>query len=93
MKAEFEIENNVLLDVDMHKVTKVVIPHIVKCIGEKAFADCRTLTSVTIPKSVTKIGEFAFYDCSSLTSVSIPKGVRMGAFAFDSNVELIYKHE
>ncbi len=60
---------------NQERVTKLVIPDSVTCIGDYAFSNCGSLTSITIPDSVTSIGNYAFYNCNSLTSVKIPDSV------------------
>ena len=74
----FAMEGDILLRYgtwdDIPK-TAVVIPSVVKAIGEEAFWGCSFLTSVTIPDSVTSIGAYAFWGCSSLTSVTIGNSV------------------
>ena len=66
------------------KVTDMVIPSSVTCIGQNAFYGCSGLTSVTIPDSVTSIGGAAFCNCSGLTSVTIPDSVTsIPSSAFD----------
>ena len=51
------------------KVTKLVIPNGVPCIGSYAFYNCSDLTSVEIPNSVTSIWDDAFYGCKNLKTV------------------------
>ncbi len=64
--------------------TKVIIPDVVKVIGDRAFFGCYGLTSVIIPYGVTSIGIEAFSGCSGLTDVIIPNSVTsIGASAFD----------
>jgi hypothetical protein len=57
------------------RLTSVVVPDSVECIGNSAFQGCIGLTSVTIPGNVTRIEYGAFHGCSGLTSVSIPNSV------------------
>ncbi len=62
----------------------VVIPNLVRTIGNFAFYNCCNLTSVSIPNSVTSIGESAFRGCSGLTSVTIGNSVTsIGVCAFE----------
>ncbi len=61
----------------------VVIPNVLKSIGERAFLGCRSIKSIVIPNSITSIGERVFEDCSSLTSITIGNGVKsIGNWAF-----------
>ena len=47
------------------EIIVLVIPNIVRSIGNYAFYNCSALTSVIIPDSVTSIGDSAFYGCTS----------------------------
>ena len=51
------------------KVTGLVIPGGVTCVGNYAFYNCSSLTSVEIPNSVTSIGDEAFYGCGNLKTI------------------------
>jgi len=57
------------------EIKELVIPEVVKTIGNCAFYYCSSLTSVTIPNSVTSIGNYAFNLCRSLKSLIIPASV------------------
>ena len=57
-------------------ITEVVIPYGVRCIGHRAFKDCKALTKVVVPDSVVWICDGAFKGCESLTSIDIPKNVK-----------------
>ena len=67
---------------------EVTIPNMIEgksvtCIGERAFANCRSLTNIIIPEGVKSIGDSAFYCCEELNSITIPEGVtRIGDSAF-----------
>ena len=54
---------------------KVIIPHGVTAIGDKAFYGCNSMMNVSIPDSVKSIGEYAFSGCTSMKSITIPDGV------------------
>ncbi len=61
----------------------LIIPDVVKSIGEYAFCSCRNIKSVTIPDSVTSIGRSAFEDCQWLNSITIGNAVNnIGDAAF-----------
>ena len=66
----FKIERGELLKY-IGTDAEVVIPSIVKRIGNYAFRNCTFITSVTIPTSVTDIEARAFEGCIRLTSVEI----------------------
>ena len=71
------------------KLTSVIIPDGVTCIGDGAFFNCDFLTSVTIPDSVTSIGKRAFYRCASIETITIPDGVTgIGDCAFHTCINL-----
>jgi hypothetical protein len=65
------------------RVSKVVIPNILKIIGNRAFAG-NSLVEVNIPASVTTIGHSAFSN-NPLRNVSVPNSViSMGSQVFDA---------
>ena len=62
---------------------RVIIPHGVESIGDKAFSHCAQLTEIIIPNSVKRIGDWAFYFCRGLTKLTIPDSVKwIGELAF-----------
>jgi len=80
--TDFEIENGVLMKYNGDSI-QAVIPHGVRVIGDRAFADCAFLRTVTVPDGVTEIGNYAFYNCSALKGITLPNGVtKIGDGAF-----------
>lgn len=71
----------------------VVIPQIVKDIGDGAFRGNNKLTSVTVPGTVKRIGSYAFQSCGNLKEVILEEGVEeLGwdrVFAYCENLEKI----
>ena len=64
-------------------ITKVIIPHSVSIIGNKAFANCANLTSVQLAKGISTIGHGAFENCNLLSSISLPEDLKhIGSDAF-----------
>ena len=59
-----------VINPNVEKVTKLIVPSGVTEIKNYAFSGCSDLTSVVIPDCVTSIGEEAFYNCTGLTSVT-----------------------
>lgn len=57
------------------KLTSVVIPDTVTCLGNYAFAKCRKLQKVVLPKNLERIEKGLFKDCESLVDIQIPEGV------------------
>ncbi|MDE6271039.1 MAG: fimbrillin family protein [Muribaculaceae bacterium] len=59
-------------------LTNLVLPNVLKSIGEVAFEDCFYLTgSLTIPEGVVDIQSGAFFRCQSLTgTLSLPSTLR-----------------
>lgn len=65
------------------RLTYVILPEGMRCIGERAFSCCGRLEGVDIPGSVITIGDHAFSSCSKLKEVDLPLGVkRIGKCAF-----------
>ena len=62
-------------DIDIEKITKVIIHEGVQSIGDGAFDNCTSLTNITISSSITSIGNGAFDNCTSLTNITIPNSV------------------
>lgn len=58
-----------------NRVESVIIPKMVKHIGDYAFYYCDTLRNLSIPDSVTSIGNSAFEGCDALQSVDIPDSI------------------
>lgn len=56
------------------KIRKVLIGEGVECIGQKAFADCKSLGEVTFPKSLKTVSEGAFKGCP-VEELIIPENV------------------
>jgi len=84
----FEIRGGILLKY-YGADSEVIIPDVVKVIGEEAFAKCVNLIGITIPDGVTSIGQSAFNGCSGLTGVNIPESVTSigrGAFQGCNNL-------
>ncbi len=52
------------------KITSLIIPNMVKTIGNYAFLNCSGLTSLTIPRFVTQIGIYAFAGCDVVKSLT-----------------------
>ena len=78
-------ERGTLTAVDLNGYTDVVIPSMVKSIGENVFFHYTSLSSVTIPNGVTNIGECAFFGCNGLTSIAVPASVaNVGRNAFSA---------
>lgn len=67
----------------------VRIPHTVREVGSRAFADCYYLTNVWFDAGTVAVGDGAFSNCLSLASVSFPKTLsRLGAKCFQGCVSL-----
>lgn len=47
----------------MNGLKSILIPNMVKYIGNRVFESCSSLTSIDIPNSVIEIGDMAFADC------------------------------
>lgn len=58
-------------------IESIIIPSLVKTIGEDAFHSCAKLTSVSIPSTVEKIEQRAFYGCCALESISFSKDSKL----------------
>ena len=70
-------------------IANIVLPKVIKSIGNGAFAYCDELKSVKIPNGVSSIESHAFRDCTSLTSVLIPDSVTaIGNSAFSGCASL-----
>lgn len=75
-----------------NRLTYVILPEGMRCIGERSFSCCGRLEGIDIPGSVTAIGDYAFSSCPKLKEVDPPLGVkRIGkcAFAHCSGLERI----
>ena len=59
-------------------IETIVLPHVLKYIGDYAFRDCSSLKRADIPNGVISIGNQAFDGCSSLTTVNIPQTLTSG---------------
>ncbi len=65
------------------KLTNIIIPDSVQCIGSNAFYSCK-ISELTIGNSVKKIGHHAFGYCDALTNLTIPDNVvNVGEYAFE----------
>ena len=51
--------------------TKLLVPHCITLIANRAFQGFKMLVSVAIPATVSKIGANAFTGCKQLESVTI----------------------
>lgn len=73
-------------------IRKVILPEGYKCIGDRAFKDCKQLETIVIPEGIRTIGDEAFSGCISLKRVVLPKSLKdVGKWSFrDSGVEEIY---
>ena len=65
-------------------ITSMVIPSIVKTIGDHAFRNCQNLVDLTLTKGLETIKNYAFYDCHKLRALVLPtslKRIESHAFA------------
>lgn len=63
--------------------SKVIIPNIVKSIGNDSFSDNRYIEEVIIPEGVVEISNMAFNNCSSLKIIHLPNSLKLiDKFAF-----------
>ena len=60
---------------------EVIIPDVVKVVGERAFYGLN-ITKVTFPEGLIKIEKEAFMDCKMLKEANIPSSVKVGSYAF-----------
>ena len=56
---------------DNDHIVRLEIPDAVTCIGEDAFARCRSMEYVNFPTSLETIGSGAFWDCERLKEVTL----------------------
>jgi hypothetical protein len=80
--SRYSIVCNFLIDIVEFKIVtyfgkekNIIIPNLVKAIGDYAFHWCKSLQQITIPDSVTIIGKGAFCKCESLKQIVIPDSV------------------
>ncbi|MBR5081203.1 MAG: leucine-rich repeat domain-containing protein [Bacteroidales bacterium] len=86
----FVIKNQMLIERKENRLiayfgheASLSIPDSVKCIGGKAFKNCKTLRKIIIPNSVDTIGDRAFEMCRSLQQITIPQSVvSIGRWAY-----------
>lgn len=78
----YSIVGSFLIDVVEFKIVtyfgkdnNIIIPNLVKAIGDYAFHRCKSLQQIAIPDSVTIIGKGAFCKCESLKQIVIPDSV------------------
>lgn len=65
------------------KLTSIVIPDSVTCIGNNAFEYCTALENVSFGKGLEVIGSAAFYNCTALKTINLPDGlIDIGESAF-----------
>ena len=77
---------------DSSKITELIIPENIICIGEQAYIHCHDLVDVVLPPTIEKIEEMAFAFCRSLKSIDLPSSVKtleMGAFTGCSSLEVV----
>ena len=89
--GDFEIKDGVLQKYK-GKDTSVIIPDIVKTIGDRAFYNCSNITEIDIPSSVKEIEGNSFTFCKKLKSVKIPNGVKkinQSTFSYCDSLEEI----
>lgn len=67
-------DKTILIECNKWK-THMVVPLIVKEIGEEAFDECINLVSIDIPNSVLKINNSAFGNCRSLATITLPNSL------------------
>lgn len=60
---------------------EIVLPAMVRSIGERAFEDCEKLRAVAIP-AACKVKEWAFKGCRALSQISIGQGAVIDDYAF-----------
>lgn len=78
-----EIQADVPWEKNKKQIKKVVLPHGITHIGDRAFDECDKLTDITIPNTTKGIGKYAFTCCESLTHITIPDSVtKFGDYAF-----------
>lgn len=71
-------------------LTEIVIPKVIKIIGNNAFGYCSNLKSFPILSDVLYIGDFAFYNCNNLTGITLSnKLTYIGEYAFGYCEQLI----
>ena len=64
-------------------LTRIVLPPLLKKIGDAAFEYCSNLENVAFPTSLEEIGMNAFRECKSLEKADLPHSVfKMGDAAF-----------
>ena len=95
----YRIIDKLLIDIVEFKIVSyfgneknIIIPKMVKAIGNYAFYCCKTLQQIFIPNSVTSIGDGAFCKCESLKEITIPKRVTnigVGTFMLCSSLQKI----
>lgn len=79
----FNIDVDGKLESYTGKEENIIIPEVVKTIGEKAFAENVFIKSVIMENDVTSIGEYAFSGCTNLNNIILSENItaiEKGAF-------------
>ena len=74
---------------DCKEVQEIILPEILKRIGNFAFSQCYNLTKINLPSSISYIAEEAFYNCKNLT-IHCDQGSYADQFAKDHNIPVVY---
>lgn len=72
------------------KITSIILPDSITCIGKDSFANFVALKRVVIPSSVTRIATCAFERCIELEELTIPDSVEYidpGAFKYCKKIK------
>ena len=70
----FQIKDDVLIKYN-GTAPKVVVPNIIREIGEKAFFDNKNIRKVRLPKGLLRIDNNAFSNCSNLKQLYLPDSI------------------
>jgi len=67
-----------------YRLTSILLPESIICIGQSSFIHKRNLVRINFPNSLRMIGDHAFKDCNKLKEVVLPKSIQfLGRRSFE----------